>query len=553
MRSLLPATLLLLALLARAAEGPRPIDPAAHRVGERIAECLLVDGGKLSALARGIVVISLESPDCPIARKIAPKLARFAEEYGARGVLFAVAKPAEAARALGATSTTDCFLLDEARTLRYRGAIDDQVGLGYVLEAPRRHYLRDALDAVLSGRDAEVRATSAPGCVLEAPPAPPPSPPVTWHGRVSRIVQARCAECHREGQGGPFVLATLEDVKSRAATVRREVQRGAMPPWFAGPGSLPMANDRGLTEREREDLLAWIAAGCPEGEPEDAPRPVAFPKGWAIGEPDAVFELPAPFRVPAEGAIRYHLAIVPTELDEDRWVRALEVRPTAPEAVHHALVFLRYPAGHALHQRRPADRDGLSGYFAGMVPGQNALVLPDGYAKKLPAGAMLLFQIHYTAQGKEVTDRTRLGLIFAKEPPRHEVHTTAAFDVRFKIPPGAADFPVVAHLPVPVPVRLLGFMPHTHVRGKSFRYELMLPDGTQRLLLDVPRYDFNWQLYYQLREELPVPGGALLRATAVYDNSEGNPANPDLSLEVRFGEQTWEEMMIGYVDYVLGP
>ncbi|MGQ0612775.1 MAG: hypothetical protein ACT4PV_03390 [Planctomycetaceae bacterium] len=553
MRALLLAVLSLPALLARAAEGPRPIDPATHRVGERIAECLLADGKRLSDLARAVVVISLESPDCPIARKIAPKLARFAGEYGARGVLFAVAKPEEAARALGATSTTDFFLLDEARTLRYRGAIDDQVGLGYVLEAPRRNYLRDALDAVLAGREAEVRATSAPGCVVEAPPAPPPSPPVTWHGRVSRIIQARCQECHREGQNAPFAFDTLEEVRSRAATVRREVQRGAMPPWFAGPGSLPMANDRGLSERERGDLLDWIDAGCPAGEPAEAPRPVSFPKGWTIGEPDVVFELPAPFRVPAEGAIRYHLAVVPTGLEEDCWVKAMEVRPTAPQAVHHALVFLRYPAGHPLHQRRPSDRDGLSGYFAGMVPGQNALVLPDGCAKKLPAGAMLLFQIHYTAQGREVTDRTRLGLIFAKEPPRHEVHTTAAFDVRFKIPPGAAEFPVVAHLPVPVPVRLMGFMPHTHVRGRAFRYELMLPDGSQQLLLDVPRYDFNWQLYYQLREELLVPGGTLLRATATYDNSEANPANPDPSAEVRFGEQTWDEMMIGYVDYVLGP
>jgi hypothetical protein len=265
-----------------------------------------------------------------------------------------------------------------------------------------------------------------------------------------------------------------------------------------------------------------------------------------VGRPDLVLSFPRAEPVPAEGVVRYRFVEVPVGLEEDRWVQAVEVQPGAPDVVHHVLVALADPGA----KRRGALFNPLQGFFAAMVPGGRVLRWPEGTAKRLPKGKVLLFQMHYTPNGVATEDLTRIGLVFAKEPPRQEVFTTGAFNHRLRIPPGAPNHLETAFLPVPFDVRILAYMPHAHVRGRSFRYEAVKVGQPSRVLLDVPAYDFNWQTPYVLAEPERVEKGWFVKVTAGYDNSEGNPWNPDPTAEVRWGDQTWEEMLIGYLDYV---
>jgi hypothetical protein len=244
--------------------------------------------------------------------------------------------------------------------------------------------------------------------------------------------------------------------------------------------------------------------------------------------------------------MEYQRVAVQTNLSEDHWVTALEIRPSTPAVVHHVLVFLAYPPDHARLGEQPRYKDGLDGYFAGLVPGQGHVVFPRGVAKFIPKNALLIFQIHYTPNGTATQDRPKIGMTFAPGRPEHELTTRGVFNTRFRIPPGDANYAVTGSHLFRFPARLLSFNPHSHVRGKAYRYEMVYPDGRSETVLDVPHYDFNWQLEYYLREPLDVPAGTRLKVTAWYDNSDKNPANPDSTATVHFGDQTWDEMMIGY-------
>ena len=532
--------------------------------------------GKLSDHRGKVVVVCMTTVGCPVSKKYAPVLAGLEAKYRDRGVKFLVVNPtrhesaddmkssvaasgfagryvhdpeAKWARALSATSSTDAFVIDGARTLVYRGAVDDQFGLGYALARPRRQFLAEAIEAALKGERPTTPATSAPGCDLTLPAAAASEArqqAITYHNRVSRIIQQNCVECHREGENGPFTLTSYADVKGNLATVKRVVRRGVMPPWFPSSEVGHWANDRSLTPRDRDDLVAWVDAGAPQGDPADAPAPVQFATGWRIGKPDAVFELPHAIKVPATGAMEYQRVAVQTHLPEDKWVKAVEIRPTSPAVVHHVLVFVVYPPNHPKLGSQPRYKDGLDGYFAGLVPGQGHAILPPGVAKLLPKEALLVFQIHYTPNGTATEDRPKIGVVYADGPPEHELSTRGVFNTRFRIPPGHDNFAVTATHAFRNPVRLLSFNPHSHVRGKAFKYEVIYPDGRTETVLDMPRYDFNWQMEYQLARPLDLPAGARLKVTGWYDNSDKNPANPNPRATVRFGDQTWDEMMIGY-------
>lgn len=564
---------------------PKRVKANEHGVGAMVPDAPFTDlDGKprqLSALASGkALVIALTSTSCPIAKRYLLSLAALQRDFSGKEVTFLLVAPTSTdtpeelrgafkeagvsatcardgagtlSKTLGALSTTDVFVLDARRTLVYRGAFDDQYGLGYSLEKPRHSYVRDALEAVLTGGAPKIGATEAPGCVLDLGKAQPVALAGghTYHNRVSRIVQTNCQECHRAGGVAPFALETYEQVTGKAGMVRRMVERGLMPPWFAAlpqKGThTPWLNDRSLPERDRADLLAWLSADKPVGEEKDAPLPRRWPAEWVIGTPDAVFQIPQPLDVKASGVMGYKNVFVETELTEPKWVRAIEVQPTAREVVHHVLIFARAPGP----TTGRGDDDGVNGFFAAYVPGNNHVIYPDGFAKPLPAGTRLHFQIHYTPNGTATRDQVRLGLIFATEEPQHIVQTVGIADLRLSIPPGAEHHPETASIPVPREVRLLGLFPHMHVRGSAFRYEVLLPDGNARTLLDVPHYDFNWQLGYRFTEPPLIPAGSKLRATAWYDNSPGNPANPDPTKTVRWGPQTYDEMLIGYVEFYL--
>ncbi|MES2705462.1 MAG: redoxin family protein [Verrucomicrobiota bacterium] len=580
------SVLFALTLASPAAEAPRPRPAAASGIGRMVAETGFKDLAGVShqlsevAAAQPLTVLAVFSPSCPLSRKFAPALAALEDEWKGKGVRFvflgaidsdpaadlaAAAKEKgwdgllttdadhALAKALRAETTTEVFVIDRARTLHYRGAVDDQYGLGYQKDKPENSYLADALKELTAGKAARHAATTAPGCALDLPaaetaPAAAPAASLTWNRDISRIIQRNCQECHREGGTGPFELMTREDVTGHAGMIRKVVSKGLMPPWFAAPQTgdhaMVWANDRSLTEADRSALLGWLEGGRAEGDPKDAPVPRVWPREWVMGTPDVVIPIPKPVAVQATGRMNYIMQQVETSFPEDRWVTALEVRPTAIAQVHHVLVFVAAPG------KRVEDGDD---FLAAYVPGAGVVDYPAGYAKRLPAGAKLVFQLHYTPNGTAVVDSTRLGLKFTSTPPEFEVHVAAAKQTRFAIPPGADNHEVKGVLPVPFDSRVLSFMPHMHMRGKSFKYELVTADGARRELLDVPAYDFNWQLLYRAAEPLELAKGSRIESTAHFDNSTGNPANPDPAKTVRWGPQTDDEMMIGYLEYVKVP
>jgi hypothetical protein len=363
----------------------------------------------------------------------------------------------------------------------------------------------------------------------------------------------------------PFSLEKYEQVVAHKGVIKRVVAAGSMPPWFATPPAKGQhslfANDRSLTEADQKDLLTWLAGDLKKGDPADAPLPRTYETGWLIGKPDQIFQIPKPIAIQAEGTMRYQNVTVETNLEEDKWVQALEVQPTAREVVHHVLVHAipkgtRPQRNDGVGAIRPGAEDGrdeAQGFFAIYVPGNSALIYPEGYAKKLPKGCTLRFQIHYTPNGKATEDQTKFGMVFAKESPRHEVKVVGIVNSRFLIPPGDNNYKVEARIPIPFDAHILAFAPHMHLRGKAARYELKTSAGTTTLL-DVPHYDFNWQLLYRFATPVFAPKGSSLSFVAWFDNSDGNPANPNSKKYVAWGPQTSDEMHLGYVEYIVdGP
>ena len=570
-------------LTTEAAESPQPRTAAAAGIGRMMGNAAFKDlSDRLQTLrelagAQPFTVIAVTSPTCPLSRKYAPTLAALEDTWKSKGVQFifvgAIASdPPESLAALAkehsldgtvtadteekllkslqAESTTEVFLIDRALTLHYRGAVDDQYGIGYQKDQPTQHYLADALTAVASSQRPRLVATSAPGCALDMEkPAPPPATALTWHRDIARIIQRNCQECHRPGGTGPFEMLKLEDVAGHAAMIKKVVTKGIMPPWFAAPQTgahvITWANDRSLSETDRTALLTWLGGDRAAGDPAEAPLPLNWPQEWAMGTPDAVVEIPTPVAVAPTGRMKYQYREMTTSFPEDRWVTGIELRPTALAQVHHVLVFASAPG-----QRRVTDGDD---FFAAYVPGSSATLYPVGYAKKLPAGARLTFQLHYTPNGTATEDRTRLGLKFSSGAPRYEVHVAAAKQHRFRIPPGDPNHEVKGTLPIPFDSQIISFMPHMHMRGKAFRYDMVDPLGERRELLSVPAYDFNWQIQYRSAQPVPAKTGSRIEATAWYDNSPENPNNPDATKTVTWGDQTEEEMMIGYLEYVRVP
>jgi hypothetical protein len=386
--------------------------------------------------------------------------------------------------------------------------------------------------------------------VLEADAAVAEPTAVTWHNRISRILQQRCMECHRSGGVAPFALQTVAEATAHAGMIKQVVSDRTMPPWFAAnaPQHTVWANDRSLTEAERRDLLAWLDGGRPEGQPEDAPQTKEWPAEWSQGPPDEIVQLPQPIRVKATGKMAYQYVNVTWTGQQDRWVRGYEIQPTDRGVVHHVIVNVLEPG-----QQSSRREEGVGGYWAAYVPGNSGQMYPAGFARRLPAGATFRFQIHYTPNGTATSDQLRVGLYFADSEPKYEVSTIPLARVNLSIPPHAANHVETLTRPVPMDIPVLAYMAHMHVRGKAFRFELQDPDGVRSTLLDLPKYDFNWQLRYDLQEPQVLKQGSKVILTAVYDNSADNPANPDPSRTVRWGDQTDEEMMIGYVETYAAP
>ena len=362
---------------------------------------------------------------------------------------------------------------------------------------------------------------------------------VTFTKDVAPIFFKQCAECHREGEIAPFSVMSYKDVRPWAKSIREKVASREMPPWHADPNHGEWLNDRRLTQQQIDTIIAWVDGGALEGNPKDLPPQPKFTEGWAIGQPDETFSIPEQ-SIPATGVVPYKYLTVPTNFKEDHWITAAEIRSTGRAAMHHVIVFIQDP-------NKPASVDG--NLLAGVAPGEQPARYRPGFGRKIPAGARLIFQMHYTPKGVASKDVTTIGLKYAKEQPKHQVLTRPVLNTGFKIPAGATSHEVKSSYTFSEDVHLTSLMPHMHLRGKDFEIKAAFPDGTTRVLLNVPRYDFNWQTYYVPKEPLAIPKGTKIECTAHFDNSPGNKYNPDPTKDVKWGEQTWEEMMIGWLSY----
>ncbi len=400
---------------------------------------------------------------------------------------------------------------------------------------------------------------------------------VTFSKDVAPILQNRCQGCHRFGESAPMPLVTYQQARPWAKAMREAVLTRRMPPWFADPHYGKFANDRSLSQREIDTLVAWADSGAPEGNRRDLPPARQFVEGWNIGAPEAVIEMPNEFQVPPNGTIDYHYIVIPSGFTEDKWIQMAEVRPGNRALVHHVIAFARAPGSKWLRdaqpgipfvpkrrtasastaqqqpqsqpQRRPEDEESGQGEFiVGFAPGTVPEVLKPGHGKLIKAGSDFVFQMHYTANGTAGTDRTKIGLIFAKEPPKERVMTAAATNRRFVIPAGAPNHQVDSKITLYDTVTLTALLPHMHLRGKDFEYRVVYPTGEKEVLLRVPKYSFSWQLSYYLEKPLVLPKGTVIECTAHFDNSANNAANPNPNEEVRWGDQSCEEMMIGFFD-----
>ncbi len=395
---------------------------------------------------------------------------------------------------------------------------------------------------------------------------------ITFNKQVLPLLQKRCQNCHRPGEAAPFSMLTYKDARPWAKAMKEAVLTKKMPPWFADPAYGHFSNDRRLAPEEVNTLVSWVDQGALEGDPKDAPQPLEFNEGWTIGQPDVVFEMPVEYTVPAKGTIEYTYFLLPKIFSEDKWIEKIEVRPGARSVVHHVVMVSRPPGSKWLEgmkpgvawvppkendEKREADT-GEGAFLLGdiemvsvYVPGGLAYQTGPGQARLMKAGSDLIFQMHYTASGKQTVDRTRVGIVFAKEPPCERVVNTFVMNTRFRIPAGAPDQVVDARVTVHQNAMLLNLFPHMHFRGKAFEYQVKYPSGETDTLLRVPKYDFNWQLTYQLEQPLKLPKGTVLTAIAHYDNSPNNPYNPDPKSEVYWGDQSWDEMLAGFVDFAI--
>lgn len=521
-----------------------------------------------SAVPQWTVVVFL-GVECPLARLYAPRLMKISERFAKHPVrwvgidsnrqdsvedLRAYTKEYEIAFPLihdrdnqladkfDARRTPEIFVLDGELKVRYRGRIDDQYSPGRSKTAATREDLSLALAQLVAGEVVEVPRTEPVGCLIGRVKSAQIDSKVTFTKDIAPILNQHCVECHRPSEIAPFALTEYNEVVGWADALMESIDAGRMPPWHAAPSELSFQNARHLPAEKKELLQQWIDAGTPEGDPADLPSVAEFKSGWRLPrKPDQVLSMgKRPFQIPASGTVEYQYFVVDPKFKEDRWVTAAQVLPGNRSVVHHCIVFIRPPDG--------SEFRGV-GWLSGFVPGQRSFALPDGYARRVPAGAKLVFQMHYTPTGSPQEDLTKIGLLFANEGEvTHEVYTMMGIEQEFEIPAGASHHPVkFAAQNFPANSELLAIIPHMHLRGRSFQLSIDGDrDGERRTLLDVPHYDFNWQHAYELERPLSLAGIERLDCVAVFDNSAENVANPDPSQRVTWGDQTWEEMAVAF-------
>ena len=562
-------TLLLLASVVSTAGAG---DVAGPSIGDRVAGSSFKDIRSLRRTLddfgprKAFVLVAVQST-CPQARRYMPVLAELEKRYRDRGVQFlalrrvafdepvaeiaAMAIDARAefpvgkedgswTRALGWRRTPEVAVLDADRHLRYRGRIDDQLRIGGSIPSATHRDLADALDALLEGRDVATPETPVDGCVIPSVSpmtSEPAGPTPTFYEEVEPILQARCQSCHRPETEAPFALMTYRDARMQADTMAEVVDDRRMPPWY-GIHDDEIVNRRVLEDRERETLLRWARGGTPRGDPARRPPPRKFPDDtWRIGEPDQIVTMIGAHIVPGTGFVDYRYVLFPHVFREDTWVQGVEIRPDNPRVIHHAnLGYVR--AGEKLSDQN---------FITGRVPGGDPMMLDEGLAYLIPAGSIFGMQVHYTTTGRPERCRISVGLKFPRSTVNKRLYHVEVTTERFKIPPNAPAHALSARRTVPFDASLLGAVAHMHVRATDMVFMAHRPDGTSERLLMIPNYNFDWQLSYRWAPGTKkLPKGTVLESVGHFDNSAFNPFNPNPSATVGFGEQTFQEMFIGF-------
>jgi hypothetical protein len=454
-----------------------------------------------------------------------------------------------------ATTPTAC-LVDAAGRLRYKGRIDDDPA---ELRVTSRD-LRDAIAAVLSGREPAPAETPVSGCRLKRAAGVRAGGEITYAKHVAPILNRHCVSCHRPGQIGSMPLASYRQARAWAPEIKQHVETRRMPPWKPVSRDVAYLSARGLNDGEIRILSRWADEGAPEGDPRDLPPPPAFREDWTLGPPDAIFEPPAEYEVEASGPDEYRAFVLPTRFDEDRWVSAVEFRPGNAKIVHHIMTYID-TAGFG--RRRDAQDPDLGfessgtgpGFFpagdlGGHGPGTQPCVLPDGTARLLPKGADIIMEVHYHKSGRREKDRTRIGLHFARGPVRKKVRSAVVLDMKFEIPAGAARHAVSSLWAVPEDLHAIAVIPHMHLIGREIDVSAYARDGTKRSLVRIDDWDFNWQEAYFFKEPFALPKGTRVVVTSHFDNSAENPRNPNRPpVPVRFGLNTTDEMTVAYIAF----
>lgn len=518
------------------------------------------------------VVVVFLGTECPLARLYGPRLQQLHEQFSERGVSFVginsnrqdsvteigfyVEKAGirfpmlkdvgnKAADALNAVRTPEVFVLNAAGNVVYQGRIDDQYQPGISRDKVQRRDLAIALEELLSGQAPSVPRTEPEGCYIGRVKKVEPHGEITYNNQIVRIINDHCLECHRSGQIAPFTLTSYEDILGWEDTILEVIGENRMPPWFADPAHGKFSNDSRLTPRQKKLIRKWVSNGMPEGNAADLPEPPQFAEGWRMpGSADdidiiQIFESDEEaFRVPAEGVVDYKYFEVDPGWTEDKYVVAAEARPGNKSVVHHIIAYVIEPGEEERRQRRM-----LVGYAPGSLP----QVLTDGRAIHVKAGSRLLFEMHYTPNGTPQKDRSYIGLRYTdRKNVKRTLNGGAVVKEKLNILPRLDNQTASNEVRIPRDQILLDMTPHMHLRGKSFEYTLIRKDGSQETLLKVPRYDFNWQLSYKLAEPKKLINGDTIRCVATYDNSADNPANPNPDATVKWGDQSFDEMMIGF-------
>jgi len=521
-----------------------------------------------------LTVVCFLGAECPVARLYGPRLQKLSDQFASQsvsfigvgsnlqdsiedlqqfteltGIKFPLVKDYEnqIADQFAAKRTAEVYVLDSQLDVKYRGRIDNEFQPGVKRSQTTQQELKQALEELLAGKPVTVSETEGVGCLIGRVQKEKVTTEVTYAKEVSRILRQHCIECHQPNEIGPFALTDFDEVLGWAPMIVEVIENGRMPPWNADPKHGSFINARLMPESDKKILKEWAEGGMPFGKPEDLPTPVAKKSSgsdsdWQLDkEPDLVLPMgKQPFQVSADEFVEYQYYVVDPGFEKETWITDAQVLPGNRSVVHHCILFVRPPDG--------SDAKGI-GWLTAYVPGQRALPLPAGYARRIPAGSKLVFQMHYTPTGSIEQDLTRLGLCFTEESEvTHELFTLAAINHDFEIPPKEGNFPVKGSRGnLPENGKLLAVAPHMHLRGKSFQL-FAEKEGTKETLLNVPNYDFNWQHVYAFSEPIDLNEIDRISFVSHFDNSDKNPSNPDPSAYVTWGDQTYQEMAIGFLE-----